>query len=132
MEKEEEIQKENEEKIKKFEKFLIKNGLSQRTINNHVSNVDMLINQYLSYEELRPEEIDEFFLDSFFMWCVEKWIYNTAAGFSSAFPSILIFYEHLNKENKVKNIKDVFKVCRKRDFYLEEYNSHEKLLDEEW
>ncbi|TRT82263.1 MAG: recombinase, partial [Microcystis aeruginosa Ma_AC_P_19900807_S299] len=45
------IRKANHELLKDFESWLESSGLSEKTINNHVSNIDFYINEYLLYED---------------------------------------------------------------------------------
>ncbi|MFM6064275.1 MAG: phage integrase SAM-like domain-containing protein, partial [Microcystis panniformis] len=44
------IRKVNHELLKDFESWLESSGLSEKTINNHISNIDFYINEYLLYE----------------------------------------------------------------------------------
>lgn len=127
MENYEKIQQSNILLISDFKEFLGMKGLSKRTIKNHISNVEFLL-EYLVYEDTVPEEVDVYTLESFIRWCIDKWMFNTASGFVSALHSIGIFYEYLKANGKMKNINDLLAVCNKRDFYLKKFNSHEKLL----
>ena len=45
------IRKVNERLLNEFETWLKSFGLSEKTINNHVSNIDFYINEYLLYED---------------------------------------------------------------------------------
>lgn len=45
------IRKVNHELLKDFESWLESSGLSEKTINNHISNIDFYINEYLLYED---------------------------------------------------------------------------------
>lgn len=47
------LKKENDKYLKIFEKDLKDQGLKARTIHNHISNVDVYINEYLTYYNLQ-------------------------------------------------------------------------------
>ena len=49
---EKEVLKENEKHLAGFEKWLKDKGLSQKTINTHISNVEFYINDYLCYRDI--------------------------------------------------------------------------------
>ncbi len=130
MEEYEIIQQENSKTIQKFKEYLSKNGVGEKTIKKHISDVDLLVNDYLALdEESRPEELDAYTLECFFRWCIDKWMFNTASGIVSALSSIRIFYEYLNEEGKVRNIDDILGICRHSEIYVKQYNRHEKLLN---
>ena len=51
------IRKSNEKLLKKFNDYLVTKGLSQKTIKEHVSNIDFYINEYLLYYDANlPQE----------------------------------------------------------------------------
>ena len=45
------IRKSNEHLLNEFEVWLKSSGLSENTINNHLSNIDFYVNEYLLYED---------------------------------------------------------------------------------
>ncbi|MBA1446647.1 MAG: recombinase [Gammaproteobacteria bacterium] len=45
------IRKSNKQLLSEFELSLKASGLSENTINNHVSNIDFYVNEYLLYED---------------------------------------------------------------------------------
>jgi len=45
------IRKANERLFNEFEVWLKSSGLSEKTINNHLSNIDFYVNEYLLYED---------------------------------------------------------------------------------
>ena len=45
------IRESNERLLKEFGRWLKSSGLSEKTIKNHISNIDFYINEYLLYEE---------------------------------------------------------------------------------
>ena len=46
-----EIRRVNERLLNEFEEWLKSTGLKEKTINNHLSNIDFYINEYLLYED---------------------------------------------------------------------------------
>lgn len=131
MEKYEEIQKENEKIIKKFEAYLAKKGTSKKEIAKHLENTRLLINDYLASDwEVEPAQADSFHIQEFLDWCIDKWIFNTSLGLASALNSIKIFYIYLNENNKIKKINKILCICENKDYYIKEFNSHERLLEE--
>jgi site-specific recombinase XerD len=53
----EEIRHSNKQLLADFKSWLQSSGLSERTINNHIFNIDFYANEYLLYEDpIKPEE----------------------------------------------------------------------------
>jgi len=130
MEKYEKIQKENAELLSKFEEYLLRKNISKKTIKHHINNVELYINDYLAVdEEAGPQEIDGYTLESFFRWCIDKWIFNTVSEFLSAIFSINLFYECLNENKQIQQIDEIRKVCAKKEYYAKQFKSHDRLLD---
>lgn len=83
-----EIQKENQELLDDFAQWLEVKGLRQKTIEEHLFNVDFYINEYLLYHktdrvEYGAVQINDFFENWFIrsaMWASEKSIKRTATG----------------------------------------------------
>jgi hypothetical protein len=59
------IRKSNEKLLKKFYDYLVKKGLSQKTIKEHVSNIDFYINEYLLYYDANLPQEGIFKIDGF-------------------------------------------------------------------
>ncbi|MBI4981124.1 hypothetical protein HZC30_06235 [Candidatus Woesearchaeota archaeon] len=130
MEKYEKIQKENIKLLNKFEEYLLQKNLSKKTIKRHINNVELYINDYLAIdEEESPQEIDGYTLESFFGWCIDKWIFNTVSGLLSMIISVDIFYEYLNENKPIAHIDEIRKVCANKEYYTKKFKSHERLLD---
>ena len=129
MENYEKIQKENKKLLKKFKEYLSQKNISKRTIKCHTSNVELYINDYLAIdEEEGPHEIDGYTLDSFFRWCIDKWIFNTVSELIRAIFSINLFYESLNEDKDIRHIDEIREVCTNKEYYSKKFNSHERLL----
>lgn len=99
-------QKKNVERNKKFleefKEYLILNKLSDKTIRNHLSNVELYINDYLNYYGVSKmedgcHEIGMFLGD----WFIRKCMWSTATSIKSTASSIKKFYKCMNELNYV-------------------------------
>ena len=126
---EEIIQEENKEIINNFSKHLSKKFNNPRLIKRHLSNVHLLINDYLAVDfEVKPSETNSFQIEEFLNWCIAKWIFNTSSELISVLDSIKIFFEYLPTHDNQKEKKEILKICEKKYYYLKRFNSREKLL----
>ena len=95
-------QQENEELLQEFRKWLQAKGLSNKTVEKHVDNIDFYINEYLTYYDVQgPEEnvyeISAFLGDWFIrkaMWASQTAIKDYCAGFKK-------FYKFLEEKGQV-------------------------------
>ena len=76
----EEVRKENAEYLKLFEADLTEKGLSPKTIRNHISNVDLFINEFLLREDAQSIETGIDNLDPFFYFYIHKCMWSTPAS----------------------------------------------------
>jgi len=130
MENYEKIQRENTHLLNKFEEYLLRKNISKKTIKSHINNVELYINDYLAInEEESPDEIDGYALESFFRWCIDKWIFNTVSGLLSTICSIHLFYEYLNQNKQIHYIDEILEACAKKDYYAKKFKNHERLLN---
>ena len=92
----EELRKANAELLKKFEASLVERGLSKKTINRHVENVDLLINDYMLRDD-EPEAITsgQCSLDGFFYFFIRKCMWSTPANVKTTAASIKKFMKFL-------------------------------------
>ena len=97
------IRKENEGYLELFEEDLKNSGLSPKTINRHISNVDFYINEYLLREEPLPMDYGtsrlDLFLGDFF---IRKCMWSTPGTIKSTAASIKKFYKCMADHNKIK------------------------------
>src|SRR3989338_11238447 len=123
------IQEENEAIIDNFSKYLAIKYNNPRVIKKHLSNIHLLINDYLAVDfEVKPTEADSFQIEEFLNWCISKWIFNTSSELISVLDSIKIFFEYLPSHNNPKEKKEILEICEKRDYYLKKFKGQEKLL----
>ena len=97
------IRKDNEEYLELFEEDLKNSGLSPKTINRHISNVDFYINEYLLREEPLPMDYGtsrlDLFLGDFF---IRKCMWSTPGTIKSTAASIKNFYKCMTDHDKIK------------------------------
>lgn len=122
-------EEENETYLKIFMDELKEAGLTEKTINNHCSNVEFYLNTYLLREE--PKEMVQgcYGLDLFFgyffirkcMWSSAASIKSTAASFKKFYKCMLKYdlieekdYEYLCQDIK-ENMKEWQSACREFD-----------------
>lgn len=97
------IRLENDELLSLFEKDMANSGLSQKTINRHLNNVDFYINEYLLREE--PLTMDagitrlDMFLGNFF---IRKCMWSTPGTIKSTAASIKKFYKCMTDHGKIE------------------------------
>lgn len=90
------LKKENDKYLKIFEKDLKDQGLKARTIHNHISNVDVYINEYLTYYNLQEVpagcyQIHDFLGD----WFIRKTTWASCSNIKSTAASIKKFYKSM-------------------------------------
>lgn len=129
------IQEKNHQYLEIFEEDLKTANLKQKTINNHLANVDFYINTYLlNYEPLEMaagcgNEI-QFFLGDFF---IRKAIWSTPASIKSTAASIKKFYKsmmdhgHVDKESYSILCDDIKENMSEWQAECEAYNDFEDL-----
>jgi len=90
------IRKDNETLLVEFEAWLKSSGLSEKTIRNHLSNIDFYINEYLLYEDA-TEAKDGVRSVSMFLgyWFIKKAMWASQASIKSNAGSLKKFYTFL-------------------------------------
>ena len=73
----EKIRAENAELLLIFEKDLEAKGLSRKTIRNHLSNVDLYINEFLLREDAEHMDSGLGRMNSFFYFFIHKCMWST-------------------------------------------------------
>ena len=106
------IRRENTNLLEVFENHLANNGLSQKTINRHIGNVDFYINDYLLYDDVRTMEdgvsrVDDF-LGYFF---IRKCMWSTPGTIKSTAASIKKFYKCMVDNGRIPK-DDYDYLCR--------------------
>lgn len=127
-------EKRNEKFLNEFTKWLEKQDLVKKTINKHVSNVNLYINSYLVWHDIIKMEDGVYEIDYFFRyWYVEKCMFSTVYSLKEMFGSLKKFYKCMNDLNYVsdENYKQVCDIIKenKDEYidYMEEYNDFDEL-----
>ncbi len=99
-----ENQKRNEKFIDEFKSWLKEKGLVDKTIKNHISNIELYINDYLNYEEVTEMEkgcgmeINLFLGD----WFIRKCMWSSASSIKSTCSSVKKFYQCMLEKGHVR------------------------------
>lgn len=119
-----------------FESWLNERRLSSRTIRNHLSNVDLFLNDYLNYSEVEKMEDGCASIDMFMDWFMRKCTWSSVSSIKSTASSIKKFYQcmcdvnHISKEDyKIvcENIKENI------DCWISEMQEYdEEIFDNVW
>ncbi|VAW96815.1 hypothetical protein MNBD_GAMMA20-1286 [hydrothermal vent metagenome] len=90
------IRKANKQLLSKFELSLKSSGLSENTTNNHVSNIDFYINEYLLYEDA-TEARDGVEAVGMFLgyWFIKKAMWASQSSIKGNATSLKKFYSFL-------------------------------------
>ena len=125
--------KRNEKFLSEFDKYLVNNKLSDKTIRNHMSNVSLYINDYLNYYEAATMEEGCFEIDGFLGdWFIRKCMWSTAYSVKTTAASIKKFYKCMNELGHVSNedykfLCSTIKDCM--DDWIDEVNDYNNFDD---
>ncbi|NOX08707.1 MAG: recombinase [Gammaproteobacteria bacterium] len=111
----EEIRKANECLLMEFEAWLKSSGLSEKTINNHVSNIDFYVNDYLLYDDI-TEAKDGASSVSMFLgyWFIKKAMWASRSTIKGNATSLKKFYTFMHEKKQIdkedlSDLKEVIK-----------------------
>ncbi|PSW27704.1 hypothetical protein C9J21_21155 [Photobacterium phosphoreum] len=116
----------NKKILFEFENSMIHEGLSNKTITSHMSNVDFYINEYLQYYDAKSvllgiDALDEFFMD----WFPRKAMWNSQSHVKSNITSLKKFYNFMSSRGIVAP-KDLNKlkliIKENKENWLSRYN----------
>jgi intergrase/recombinase len=98
----ERIQQSNAQLLDDFEVWLMRKNLSDKTVKNHIDNVDFYINRFLLYEDaVEPQEgvgSVSMFLG---YWFIKKAMWASATSIRSTAASLKKFYTFLHERGMV-------------------------------
>ena len=98
----EKIKKVNERLLNEFEAWLKASGLSVKTINNHVSNIDFYINEYLLYEDATKAEDGVHAVGMFLgYWFIRKAMWASQTSIKGNATSLKKFYSFLQEKGLI-------------------------------
>ncbi|MEL4897114.1 recombinase [Crocosphaera sp. Alani8] len=92
----EKIRTANQKLLTDFESWLKSSGLSQKTIKNHLSNVDFYINEYLLYEDAVQAKDGVHSISEFLgYWFIKKATWSSKSSIKANAASLKKFYSFL-------------------------------------
>lgn len=121
--------KRNEKYIKEFEKWLNNKGLVKKTIKKHLGNVELYLDNFLTYYDITKmedgiNEIDTFFSD----WFIRKCMWSSKNSIKETAASIKKFYQCMSEHNYV-NKEDYKILCEEikdnMEFWLESLEEYD-------
>lgn len=119
--------KRNEKFIDEFEKWLIEKKLSDKTINKHLNNIDLYINNYLNYYDITKVEDGMTCIHSFLDgWFIEKCLWASKNSLKETAASIKKFYQYMSENNyvSVEDYKDMCSFIKENmDDFLEQVDA---------
>lgn len=96
------IRKANERLLNDFEAWLKASGLSGKTINNHVSNIDFYINEFLLYEDAIEAKDGVGAVDTFLgYWFIKKAMWASQSSIRSNATSLKKFYTFIHEKGLI-------------------------------
>ena len=103
--------KRNERYINEFEEWLNGKNLVKETIQKHLNNVDLYINDYLNYCDINMMEDGAHMVYSFLGgWFIEKCLWATKSSIKETAASIKKFYQCMSEKKYISD-KDYKSLC---------------------
>jgi site-specific recombinase XerD len=97
--------------LEEFEKWLKSSGLSEKTIDRHVSNVDFYINEFLCYYDAQDVQAGCYDVDQFLGdWFIRKAMWSSCSGIKSNAASFKKFYSFMLALNVIEQ-EDYDSLC---------------------
>lgn len=91
-----EIRTVNKKYLDSFYHHLVQDGLSEKTIKNHIANIDFYINEFLCYYEPNTIEMGCYKIDEFLGdWFIRKAMWSSKEYIKSNCSSIKKFYAYM-------------------------------------
>lgn len=130
------VRKFNKKLLTEFEISLKSSGLSKNTIDNHVSNIDFFVNEYLLYEEVIEAKDGASAVGMFLgYWFIKKAMWASQSSIKGNAASLKKFYAFLyEKEIIEKEDLDDLKETIKQGMpeWLATLNRYDDLSVEDW
>lgn len=96
------IRKNNKKLLDDFYKWLKASGLKDKTIKNHVNNVDFYINEFLLYEDAIEAKNGALEIDMFLgYWFIKKALWSSPAQIKGNAASLKKFYTFLFEKGQI-------------------------------
>ena len=99
----EKIRKANEKLLDEFEAWLKAAGLSKKTINKHVGNLDFYLNEFLLYDEATEAKDGAGDVGMFLgYWFIRKAMWASQSSIRSNATSLKKFYTFMHEKGLIK------------------------------
>ena len=99
----EKIRKANGLLLNEFEVWLKLIGLSEKTTNNHLSNIDFYINEYLLYEDATEAKDGAYSIGMFLgYWFIRKAMWASQSSIKSNATSLKKFYTFMYEKGLIE------------------------------
>ncbi|MCW8799415.1 MAG: phage integrase SAM-like domain-containing protein [Desulfobacter sp.] len=96
------IRKVNESLLNEFGMWLKSSGLSEKTINNHLSNIDFYVNEYLLYEDATKAKDGVDDVDMFLgYWFIKKAMWASQSSIKGNATSLKKFYTFMHEKGLI-------------------------------
>nr|WP_320016325.1 phage integrase SAM-like domain-containing protein [uncultured Desulfobacter sp.] len=96
------IRKVNESLLNEFEVWLKSSGLSEKTINNHFSNIDFYVNEYLLYEDATKAKDGVNAVGMFLgYWFIKKAMWASQSSIKGNATSLKKFYTFMHEKGLI-------------------------------
>ena len=96
------IRKENAELLDGFDQWLAAQGLNEKTIEQHVRNVDFYINTFLLYSDAVPAKEGTLGVWSFFgNWFIRKTLWASQSSMRQMGVSLKRFYTFMHEQGQI-------------------------------
>lgn len=94
------IKENNTKLLNGFKKWLKKDGVTDETIEEHIFNVDLYINEFLLYEDAVEAEDGTLDIGMYLgYWFIKKTMWASSTQIKKNVASLKKFYNFLHKEN---------------------------------
>jgi hypothetical protein len=98
------IRKENEELLSAFGQWLGRTGISEKTIDKHVSNADFYVNEFLLYEDAVPAKDGPGHISMFLgYWFIRKAMWANTGAIKQNAVSLKKFYTFMLEKGLIEN-----------------------------
>jgi intergrase/recombinase len=96
------IRRANQKLLTDFESWLKSSGLSEKTLKNHLSNIDFYINEYLLYEEaVEAKDGVDSVSDFLGYWFIKKATWASQSSIKANATSLKKFYSFLLEQGLI-------------------------------
>ena len=129
-------EKRNEKFLEIFEVWLNNKNLSQKTIQKHLSNANLYINEFLTYYDITKMEDGIPSISSFLGdWFITKCLWSTPYSIKTTATSIKKFYECMSQTGYVK-VQDYQELCSllkdNMEDFMDSCDKYNNLEDDWW